>query len=421
VTDITPSVILSHPFGNNNVKQAALALAEAELLEELWLGFSWSSNQKIESILPDFFVRELNRRAYPEQVLSRMHNYPWFEIIRLLVTKSGLAGFDPLRNLPTYLTTVCLNKIDQKVGYRIKRSETVNAVYAYNGSALETFRQAKKRNVKCIYEMASAHPGFVKEIYEHEITAHSLWARSSIECARQDKIDEELSYADEIIVASTFTKRTLDKAAEVKARIHTLPYGAPASDSIDFTRQRQNRNKLKVLYVGNLGLLKGIPYLLESARLVDKKIDLTLVGMPVGTPDNIMEEINSHTWISSLPNSEVLSLMRQHDVLVLPSLTDGFGLVILEALSQGLPVIATVNSGAPDVISEGEDGFIVPIRSAEAIAEKIDLLEGDRDLLDLMSKNAVRLAAELSWDSYRYRFVNLVKSFFPEFEDKTNK
>lgn len=421
MTNVTPSVILLHPFGNNNVKQAALALAEAELLEELWLGLGWSSNQKLESILPKFIVRELNRRAYPEQVISRMHNYPWFEIIRLLVTKSGVGRFKPLRNLPMFLTSVCLNKIDQKVGCIIKHSETVNAVYAYNGSALETFRNAKKLNVKCIYEMASAHPSFVKEIYEDEITAHSLWVRSSIECARQVRIDEELSYADEIIVASTFTKRSLDKAAEVKARIHTLPYGAPISDLIVLTRQRQNRNKLKVLYVGNLGLLKGIPYLLEAARLLGEKINLTLVGMPVGTPDNVMEEINSHTWIPSLPNSEVLSLMRHHDVLILPSLTDGFGLVILEALSHGLPVIATVNSGAPDVITEGEDGFIVPIRSAEAIAEKIDLLEGDRDLLDLMSKNAVRRAAELSWDSYRHCFVNLVKSFLPDFEDKIDK
>jgi len=78
--------------------------------------------------------------------------------------------------------------------------------------------------------------------------------------------------------------------------------------------------------------------------------------------------LERHHWIASLPHPLILEQMRQHDVLVLPSLFEGYALVINEALSQGLPVIATANSGATEAVRDGVEGFIVPIRSSQAIA-----------------------------------------------------
>jgi glycosyltransferase involved in cell wall biosynthesis len=92
--------------------------------------------------------------------------------------------------------------------------------------------------------------------------------------------------------------------------------------------------------------------------------------------------------------------MRQHDVLLFPTLFDGFGLVITEALSQGLPVIATAHSGAPECIRDGVEGFIVPIRSSEAIAKRLQQLVLNRDQLAAMRLACLRRAAELSWAGY---------------------
>ncbi len=97
--------------------------------------------------------------------------------------------------------------------------------------------------------------------------------------------------------------------------------------------------------------------------------------------------------------------MARQDVLVFPSLFEGFGLVILEAMSRGLPVVATAHTAGPDVIDDGVDGFLVPIRSAEAIAEKLETLLAHPDRLADMKHAARRKAATLGWEAHRRRLA----------------
>jgi glycosyltransferase involved in cell wall biosynthesis len=111
-----------------------------------------------------------------------------------------------------------------------------------------------------------------------------------------------------------------------------------------------------------------------------------------------------------MPQNKILEQMRAHDVFVFPSLSEGFGMVVTEALSQGLPVITTPNTCGPDVISEGVDGFIVPIRNPEAIAEKIEILNLNRDRLATMSLAAEAKARQLTWASYRARLISDIKT-----------
>jgi alpha-maltose-1-phosphate synthase len=96
-------------------------------------------------------------------------------------------------------------------------------------------------------------------------------------------------------------------------------------------------------------------------------------------------------------------------VLVLPSLFEGFGLVILEAMAQGTPVIATEHTAGPDIIKDGVDGFVVPLRSAETIAEKLDLLARDREGLIAMKSAAQRRAGSFQWESYRDGIVRVAR------------
>ena len=113
-----------------------------------------------------------------------------------------------------------------------------------------------------------------------------------------------------------------------------------------------------------------------------------------------MNAIQHHRWIASLPHPQILEQMRQHDVLLFPTLFDGFGLVITEALSQGIPVITTLNSGAPECIRDGVEGFIVPIRSSQAIAARLQQLVDDPEQLVAMRQACLQRAAELSWAGY---------------------
>jgi glycosyltransferase involved in cell wall biosynthesis len=124
--------------------------------------------------------------------------------------------------------------------------------------------------------------------------------------------------------------------------------------------------------------------------------------------------LRGHRWIPSLSHDEVLQEIRRHDVMVFPSLFEGFGLVVLEAMSCGVPVIATAQGGAPDFLEDGKDGFLVPIRSHEAIAEKLELLMRHRDRLFAMSQAAIRKAAQHSWESYRQHLIHTVRQALAE-------
>jgi glycosyltransferase involved in cell wall biosynthesis len=92
--------------------------------------------------------------------------------------------------------------------------------------------------------------------------------------------------------------------------------------------------------------------------------------------------------------------MAAHDVFVFPSLFEGFGLVLLEALAMGLPIITTAHTAGPDLIQDGVEGFIVPIRDAAAIAERLEQLHREPARLAEMSRAARERARQFSWGKY---------------------
>jgi glycosyltransferase involved in cell wall biosynthesis len=98
---------------------------------------------------------------------------------------------------------------------------------------------------------------------------------------------------------------------------------------------------------------------------------------------------------------------QQADVFVFPSLYEGSALVIYEALASGLPVITTPNSGS--VVRDGLEGYVVPIRDARALAEKIAQLYSDRALRKDMGARARRRAEEYPWSAYRRRLAEFIR------------
>jgi len=217
-----------------------------------------------------------------------------------------------------------------------------------------------------------------------------------------------------VIVPSAFVRSTLESHQSCTAPIHVVPFGSP-SPSAHLPPSRASGEPLLVLHVGSLGQRKGLSYTLEAIEALGSSVRLSLIGRPTSSrcaPLNAVLE--RHHWIESLPHHQILEQMRQHDVLVLSSLFEGYALVISEALSQGLPVIATANSGATEAVRDGVEGFIVPIRSSEAIAERLQELADDRDLLAAMRVACLRRAAELSWSVYEQGLCQAVGQAFQQ-------
>lgn len=391
-------ILLSHPTANPNVRQAARALAEAGLLKEFWTCINWVDGGFFDRAL--FFSprlrNELRRRSFGDEIRPFIRTYPPREWARLFFGQLGFGQFAP------FAADAIVESLDRRVAQRLGVVR-VDAVYAYDGGALESFRAAKDRGVKCVYEHPIVYWKKVQALQREEAELHPGWTSTLLALRdTEEKLrrkDQELALADLIIVPSTFSKVSLVEAGISPTRVRVIPYSAPPVGQR--TDSRENNDKLRVLFAGALSQAKGLGYLLEAASKMSREVELTLIGrrMSPAIPDP--KVLDQHRWIPSLPHQQLLDEMSRQDVLALPSLHEGFGLVVLEAMAQGVPVITTPNTGAADVIENGVDGFIVPIRSADAIAEKLELLYRDRDRLAKMKEAARLKASTRSWQTYR--------------------
>jgi starch synthase len=406
-------IILSHPTANQNVRQTALALAEAGLLGEFWTGVNWKQGGFLDQCFSfsNRLQNELRRRSFSAELKPFIRTSSSREWGRQI---SGQLGLDQLTKHETGLFSMdaVYRSLDRRVARRIAQGKAGKAVYAYDDGALESFRAARNRGMKCVYDHPVVYWRSVREIQKQEAALHPEWSSTLGSLAdSEEKLarkDEELSLADVVIVPSTFSKESLTRAPSLKAPVQVIPYGGPPPH--DRAISVESRGRLRVLFVGALSQAKGLVYLLKAAKRLERKIEFTLIGRRISPAVPSPDVLNRHCWIPSLPHAELLEEMSRHDVLVLPSLHEGFGLVIPEAMAQGLVVITTPHTAGPDLIADGIDGFIVPIRSAEAIEEKLDALLTDARLLTEMKAAAQRKAGAHRWETYRRQIVSMARA-----------
>jgi alpha-maltose-1-phosphate synthase len=400
-------ILLSHPTGNEFVRQALEAFDRAGMLLEFWTAISWDRETPINRFLPKSVEELFARRSFSQSVRSRTCTVPFREAARLL---AGAAGVVSQHATGLFGVDAVFRELDRRVAKQLRKIDNCRAVYAYEDGALESFRAAHDGGLKRIYDLPIGYWRVGQRILAEEREREPEWAPTltgTLDSAEKlARKDDELRLADRVVVASSFTKQTL-AGAPCAGKIDIIPYGAPSSISEEI---RKPSDRLKVLFAGSLGQRKGLSYLLKAIGLLKRSVELTLLGRKAVSGCAPLEDaVRKHRWIPTLSHDAMLREMQQHDVLVLPSLFEGFGLVILEGMAQGVSVITTDHTAGPDVIQNEVEGFIVPIRSAERIAEKLDLLASDHERLLEMKSAAKRKAASVRWESYRQCLVEVAR------------
>lgn len=394
-------VVMGHPTLNANVRAAAAALAEADMLAEFHTLLDTST---LASKTPGRVSAQLARRELPDSVRPLAHSHPVVEIARLLTRKVARS-----RRLDKRLVDLAYARLDSALARAI--GPDVTAVYAYEDGARRAFARAEQLDVYRIYDLPIGYWRSACAILTEEADLKPDWAETltglgdvSRKLARKD---EELAAADTVFVASSFTKDTITAFPGAVRDVRVIPYGAPPP-----TRRPRPRDgkPVRVLFVGGLSQRKGLSYFFEALDMVDVQVNVVVIGMKSGESAQLRRELErpNLTWYPSLTHRRVLEIMSESDVLVFPSLFEGFGLVITEALSQGVPVITTRNTAGPDLLTEGVDGWIVPIRSASAIAERICEL-ADIERRCAMSAAAMETARKHPWESYSQSLVAAVR------------
>jgi glycosyltransferase involved in cell wall biosynthesis len=380
------------------------------MLEEFWTTLAWNPKSAWNKVLPRNLQVQLARRSISEAPAAQVRSVPWREVVRLGARGTPVAQLLCTGERP-FSTQGMSRNFDSHVARRL-RQRRPDIVYAYEGSALQTFREAKRQGITTVDEQSSSYTGFTCKLFAVEAERNPQFANllppledSMLYLERQE---QELQLADYVFVPSSFVLRTLEGLV-ANDKVRVISYGAPPVSP----RTRWNLQRsapLRVLFVGNLGQHKGIGYLLEALDLLGDTAELTLVGRRLRANAIVDQACSRWRWHESLPHSRVLEVMQQSDVLVLPSLSDSFGLVVAEALACGLPVIVTPNTGASEIVRDGREGFVVPICSADAIAERLEMLCRDREMLAELSRRAQVTAAENSWETYRASWARTIRS-----------
>ena len=257
--------------------------------------------------------------------------------------------------------------------------DDVEAVIGFSLVCYDVHKRAKQLGHHSVLELPSTHlAAHVEMVAEEYRRAKQTPAREGVVFSRfaLERVSEEYAQADIINVLSSFAKQTLIDRGVTPQKICITPLGIDVSLFRPKEPGLNQERPFRVLFVGRIELVKGVRYLLEAfGQLKIPKAELWLTGTPFEEAKPFLAaHPNGVKLLPQMPQAQLTECYRQADLLVFPTLSDGMGLVMLEAMACGLPVIATGHSGAPEILREGIDGFIVPIRDAEKIAEKIEWL-----------------------------------------------
>ena len=282
--------------------------------------------------------------------------------------------------------------------------EKSDAVVAWSSFGLKTIRKAKKLGMKTIIERGSSHILYQTEILNEEYGRFGLRART----AHPKIIEKELreyEEADYIGIPSLFVKRTfLEKGVDEKKLIH-VPYGVDLSE---FRQIPKKDSVFRVVFAGGMTIRKGVHYLLQAFSELDlPNSELLLIG---SLSDEIKPFLKKYAgkfrYIGHVPQLELYEHYSQGSVFVIMSIEEGLAMVQPQAMACGLPVICTENTGGEDIVREGKDGFVIPIRDVEKLKEKLAYLYENPELCRTMGTSAKeRVAKGFTWDDYGNKIV----------------
>jgi glycosyltransferase involved in cell wall biosynthesis len=401
-------IIISHPTGNQNSKEALKSFEEYNILDKFFTALNINSNNFFFKKIPKKILKELGRRDFTNYSKNVKAVSNLKELIRILSAKYNF------KKLIQHEKGICsldniYHEVDKYVSKYIKRNhKNINSIYAYEDCALDSFSISKNYPIKCIYELPIGYWRINKKINFEEQEKFPKWSKTwdaIIDSQKKlERKDKELELADLIIVASSFTKKTLESYPNKLSEIKVIPYGFPKPIKSNEKSWYDKGNKLKILYVGGLSLRKGLPYLIESLKSFDnKEIEFRFIGAG-GGKDIILEELPNAIYLGTLPHNEVLKEMKNNDVLIFPSLFEGFGMVITEAMSQGMVVISTDRTALPDV-SDKNSSICIPASDANAITTSIRFLLNNPKRVKELGENALKRAELYQWSEYRKKLV----------------
>jgi glycosyltransferase involved in cell wall biosynthesis len=360
---------------------------------------------KSSSWLPAFAYDQMRRRALPAPIAPThvRRSAVGREVLSVAALRKSYTGAH------IRLIDSRNNAVDAR-SVRLARRFSPDAVVMQSLSGWRLPEYCADMRIPLTVNFALPTGPVVDHILNKEREANPTWARFLQGADTRDREERsssaELAAATNAIAASTFTAESLKPLGYSGPVIHA-PLGVPVRPHAEALASRASSldpHRPKILFVGQISQRKGLSYLFEA-------MSMGLPGNPVltlaGADFNGMTAKLRSTFPDVQANftgplsREALSkLYGSHTVFAFPSLTEGFGLALVEAMAHGMPAVATPNSAAPDLFDNGRAGLLVPAGDPVALHQTLSKALLNPDLCEAMGVAAAARAKSMTWDSF---------------------
>lgn len=302
-----------------------------------------------------------------------------------------------------------LNKKFAKKVFQFIITNKIDAVISYDFCSDILFKllAEKAPNVTRILDVSIANRAFLKENYikdmmktgtnEIQKEQYLLWDEKVM-----SRVLYEINNAHYFFAPSEIVKESLLYSGAKNEQIFVIPYGVDAN-KFTFMQKADVKRPLELLYVGQVIYRKGLHHLLETVtKYQSGEVRLNIAG--AYTKDSsLVQKYNKYeniNFLGFITRDILAGLYQKSDVFVFPSLGEGYALVLLEALSCGMPVICSNYSGGNDAIINGYNGFVFEASKDDVLKDRIDWFLKNGDKLPELSLNARQASMQYSWDRY---------------------
>ncbi len=343
---------------------------------------------------------KLRSEGLPQELI---HTFPWVH--------GAYMAFPWKQSLPRAIIQQWEHVNALTFGASVARNLPECDVYVgLSGSTLAAGKKAHQSGAHYVCDRGSSHIRVQDQLLHEE---HEMWGIpfAGIDPRAIAREEAEYDEADCITVPSGFVLRSFLKQGVPFEKMRLLPYGVNLSRFQPVAEPAAGR--FDVLFIGGMNLRKGVQYLVQAYKKVNHPAkSLTFVGAP--SAELIALLTSRGLWPSDtrvlghMPQAELKELISRSHVMVLPSIEEGLAMVQAQAMACGCPVIASANTGSEDLFTDGQEGFIVPIRDVDALTARMQQLADHPDLRASMGQRALERVQSLGgWSDYGQKAITI--------------
>lgn len=402
-----PKVIVAHP-GRQHSFRVAKALKDGGMLYK----YATTVYNKESSILMRILKSFLNKDNYDRAQRRKCNDLKDDDVVQFCEIDGllllALQRIDFTRYFSVKYNEYISRKFQRKLAkYIIYNNADAVISYDTNSTILFQILKEKAPHVKLIMDNAHPNRHYLYHSYHEHWDSVGDFYRTLEACGyltnegRSEKFGLEAKLADYHIVASSYSTKALEYENIPLDNIYRVPYGVDKNKFLDSQRVYDGKT-INVLFVGEVNQRKGIKQLLDAAKDINMpNVVFNIVGAGREYCKDLYEPYKKYVnFLGRVPFEELLNQFQTSHIFVFPTMGEGFGLVLLEAMAAGLPVITTANCGGSDIVTEGEDGFLISVGDVKALKEHIMWFLHNPKEAEEMSKHAVAKAKQYTWTAY---------------------